>query len=245
MRLLLAFEHRLDREAVACLAGADARFEVMRPLVSPSALAGNAEALPQAGVGFGALAESQDAISPSEAAIALLIDEASLAGLDQLAITCAPMVVLGVGSQAPWRNTSQNLPGSSARRYVNRDASWNQVAAALMAVVQQAEAARDAGLDAKPNAANPDQPASGQASAWRPPAPPIECDREARYAQLTQREREVFEAIAAGNSVRDCAQALHIAESTVDNHKSRLMKKLGVRKSVELVRLAFRLGVVS
>lgn len=61
---------------------------------------------------------------------------------------------------------------------------------------------------------------------------------------LTPREMEVLSLIALGNSVRECAERLALACSTVDNHKSRLMKKLGVHKSSELIRIAFREGLV-
>jgi len=40
-------------------------------------------------------------------------------------------------------------------------------------------------------------------------------------------------------------EVLALAPSTVDNHKSRLMKKLGVHKSLDLNRLAIREGLVS
>jgi DNA-binding NarL/FixJ family response regulator len=50
--------------------------------------------------------------------------------------------------------------------------------------------------------------------------------------------------IALGRSVRDCAHILELAQSTVDNHKSRLMKKLGLRKSQDLTRLAIREGLI-
>jgi DNA-binding NarL/FixJ family response regulator len=62
---------------------------------------------------------------------------------------------------------------------------------------------------------------------------------------LTPRELEVLKLIAQGNSVKDCAGLMALAPSTVDNHKSRLMKKLGVHKSLELTRLAIREGLVS
>lgn len=62
--------------------------------------------------------------------------------------------------------------------------------------------------------------------------------------KLTQREIEVWSLIAEGLSVADCAKRLGIRESTADNHKSRLMKKLKVNKSLELVRLAIKQGIV-
>jgi DNA-binding NarL/FixJ family response regulator len=63
-------------------------------------------------------------------------------------------------------------------------------------------------------------------------------------AALTTREREVMLRLAQGNSVRDCAQQMQLAVSTIDNHKSRLMKKLQVHKAVELTRVAIRDGLI-
>ncbi|MCH7750598.1 MAG: response regulator transcription factor [Planctomycetes bacterium] len=64
-------------------------------------------------------------------------------------------------------------------------------------------------------------------------------------AALTVREREVMQLLARGNSVRDCAQQMRLAESTIDNHKSRLMKKLQIHKAAELTHVAIRDGLIS
>jgi len=63
-------------------------------------------------------------------------------------------------------------------------------------------------------------------------------------ARLTRREQEVLVHLAQGHSIKECARRLDLAHSTVDNHKSRIMKKLGVHKLVDLVRLALREGLV-
>ncbi len=63
-------------------------------------------------------------------------------------------------------------------------------------------------------------------------------------ASLTPREREVLFHLAQGYSVKECARRLDVAHSTVDNHKSRLMKKLGVHRLADLVRLALREGLL-
>jgi DNA-binding NarL/FixJ family response regulator len=63
-------------------------------------------------------------------------------------------------------------------------------------------------------------------------------------ALLTPREIEVWKLIAQGYSVKHCAEMLHLAPSTVDNHKSHLMKKLGVHKALDLTRMAIRDGLV-
>lgn len=64
-------------------------------------------------------------------------------------------------------------------------------------------------------------------------------------SRLTKREIEIMTLLGEGNSVPECAKRLDLASSTVDNHKSRLMKKLDVHKATELVRLAIRAGLVS
>jgi two-component system response regulator EvgA len=61
--------------------------------------------------------------------------------------------------------------------------------------------------------------------------------------QLTRREIDVLLHIAQGYTVKQCAEALGISPSTADNHKSRLMRKLRVHKTVDLARLALRCGL--
>lgn len=61
---------------------------------------------------------------------------------------------------------------------------------------------------------------------------------------LTDREREVMRLLAEGRSVKQCATLLEIAESTAENHKARLMKKLGIHKSSELALRAVRNGLI-
>ena len=64
------------------------------------------------------------------------------------------------------------------------------------------------------------------------------------WAKLTPRESDVLIHLAQGCSVKQCAEILGIGISTVGNHKSRLMKKLDVHKTVELTRLAIREGLL-
>jgi DNA-binding NarL/FixJ family response regulator len=64
--------------------------------------------------------------------------------------------------------------------------------------------------------------------------------RSSALARLTRRETEVFLHLAEGSSVKQCAVRLSLSPCTVDNHKTRLMKKLDVHKVVDLARLAAR-----
>lgn len=61
---------------------------------------------------------------------------------------------------------------------------------------------------------------------------------------LTPRELEVLACLAKGHSVKVCSDLLRISPSTVDNHKSRIMKKLNIHKTVDLARLALREGLM-
>jgi FixJ family two-component response regulator len=57
----------------------------------------------------------------------------------------------------------------------------------------------------------------------------------ARFAQLTPREIEVMELIAAGNHTKRIAAQLDIQGRTVDVHRFNIMRKVGVRTLAELL----------
>lgn len=63
-------------------------------------------------------------------------------------------------------------------------------------------------------------------------------------AALSARERQVLQLLVEGATVRQCADSLGLSQSTIENHKSRLMKKMGVHKTCELTLHAIRLGFV-
>ena len=61
---------------------------------------------------------------------------------------------------------------------------------------------------------------------------------------LSPRETEVVKLIGEGYSTREIAEALVIAEKTVERHRSRIFDKLGLRDRVALTRWAIRRGLV-
>jgi DNA-binding NarL/FixJ family response regulator len=65
------------------------------------------------------------------------------------------------------------------------------------------------------------------------------------FAALTPKEFEVFRLLAQGQSAKACAEALNLSVSTIENHRSRILKKLNVSKSVHLALLAVREGLIS
>lgn len=64
------------------------------------------------------------------------------------------------------------------------------------------------------------------------------------YGRLTAREREAFHLIAEGLTTKEIARKLDISVKTAENHRGRVMAKLGVRNTAELVRYALRRGLL-
>lgn len=65
------------------------------------------------------------------------------------------------------------------------------------------------------------------------------------YDTLTDREKEVFRLIADGNTSREIADKLFISLKTVLNHRAKIMEKLDIHHSNELIKLAIRKGLIT
>ena len=71
----------------------------------------------------------------------------------------------------------------------------------------------------------------------RDAAPPVEA--------LTEREREVLGLLAEGATSKEIAAALGLAAKTVENHRSRILDKLGAVNSAVAVRTALAHGLLA
>jgi two-component system response regulator NreC len=60
------------------------------------------------------------------------------------------------------------------------------------------------------------------------------------YERLTDREREVFQLVVEGKTNAEIGEMLFISAKTVDNHRTRLMEKLGLHSAAEVIRYAAR-----
>ena len=72
---------------------------------------------------------------------------------------------------------------------------------------------------------------------------PTEHEPPAELAELTEREHEVFVAIARGLTNAEIAEQLFLSESTVKTHVGRILLKLEARDRVHLVIMAHRWGI--
>jgi ATP/maltotriose-dependent transcriptional regulator MalT len=64
-------------------------------------------------------------------------------------------------------------------------------------------------------------------------------DAVSRVRELSEREREVFQLLAAGLSNRQIAERIWVAERTVKGHLAQIMVKLGVESRLQAGLAAF------
>jgi DNA-binding NarL/FixJ family response regulator len=63
--------------------------------------------------------------------------------------------------------------------------------------------------------------------------------------RLTERQREIVQLLAEGKSAKEIATVLNISSRTVEFHKYRIMKDLGLQSAAELVHYAVRHGIIT
>src|SRR5688572_5428979 len=66
-----------------------------------------------------------------------------------------------------------------------------------------------------------------------------------RYDTLSAREREIFRLIAEARTTKEVAELLDISAATVETHRARILQKLDIHNTAELVLYAVRRGVIS
>ncbi|TAN46080.1 MAG: response regulator transcription factor [Candidatus Methanoperedens sp.] len=62
--------------------------------------------------------------------------------------------------------------------------------------------------------------------------------------KLTKREREILLLVVSGFTSKKIAEKLFISDKTVETHRMRMMHKLGIHKTADLVRYAITSGLL-
>lgn len=66
----------------------------------------------------------------------------------------------------------------------------------------------------------------------------------AAYEKLTPREQQVMRGLVTESSLHQLAAKLSISSKTVENHRSNIMRKLGLNREIELLRFAAKIGLI-
>lgn len=71
-------------------------------------------------------------------------------------------------------------------------------------------------------------------------------NKAARYGleSLSQREFELLRLLASGLKLQDCAKKMKITDSTASTYRSRLMEKLNLANTAEIIRFALENGIL-
>ena len=67
---------------------------------------------------------------------------------------------------------------------------------------------------------------------------------EAAHEALSAREREVLQLVAEGHSSSAIGERLHLSPRTVETHRANILRKLGLKTRTDLLRYAFRHGIL-
>jgi RNA polymerase sigma factor (sigma-70 family) len=68
---------------------------------------------------------------------------------------------------------------------------------------------------------------------------------EDSYDLLTEREKEILQLLAEGKSNKDIASMLNLSVNTVETHRTRIMQKLNLHSTAEIVLYAVRKRIIS
>jgi len=64
------------------------------------------------------------------------------------------------------------------------------------------------------------------------------------FESLSLREREVFQLLSEGKSIKEIAETLGISRKTVETHKYNIMEKLHAKNITDLTKLAIKKGII-
>ena len=69
-------------------------------------------------------------------------------------------------------------------------------------------------------------------------------DTNDEFSSLSLREREVFQVLAEGKSIKAIAEILGVSRKTVETHKYNILEKLNAKNITDLTKLAIKKGII-
>ncbi len=117
-----------------------------------------------------------------------------------------------------------------ARGYRTRHISFDRLAEAVRCVA--------GGSTSFCSQARPYLVKSGRRVRFHPPADTV------TVTHLSRREAEVLLLLGEGMNVDECARKMQLSPNTVDNHRTRMKRRLGFHKLADVIRLAYRDGLL-
>lgn len=141
--------------------------------------------------------------------------------------TLRPALKVLVYSMHAGREWALRCMSAGAAGYLSKEADLDELMNAVRAVVAgRRYVAADVAEDLISRAISP-------ADADGPP-----------HLRLSNREYEVFELLSRGRGTAEVAATLGLSPKTVSTHRSQIFRKLGVRRTGEVIRYAIRHGIV-
>lgn len=116
---------------------------------------------------------------------------------------------------------------AGARGFIGKGAPGRELASAILKVANKGTYLPPDILEALPHRMATSS--AGQAS-------PVQA--------LSDRELQVLKLLAEGNTGREIGEQLHLSVKTVDTYRARLLSKLGLETTSDLIRFAIRHGVI-
>ena len=74
--------------------------------------------------------------------------------------------------------------------------------------------------------------------------PPQDANPTPSFGGFGVRERQVLPMLAEGRTVQEIGDVLHVSPYTIQTYRKRIMQKLGIHRSNELLMYALRRGLV-
>jgi two-component system nitrate/nitrite response regulator NarL len=215
LRVMVVDDHTLFRRGLVALLDADGRFEVVGE-------AGDA-------------GEAQRVAAQCRPQVILLDNHLpGVAGVDalpQLRAAAPEARILMLTMSEDERDLAAALRGGAAG-YLLKTADSDELAQAIERA-GRGEASFSAAMTAKLSAAFGSAPAGAPAPPQGLPAPAPAEAVDDQIASLSPREREILELIARGDSNKEIARALSIAETTVKIHVQHILRKLDLSSRVQ------------